>query len=849
MRLYQLNKFAKSTALFGIIFVLYACGGESANNGQSVTDLSFQSANTSSGQAPINKLNRQFTSKAVFGRTDGETSLEPTKEQLRRDALSLAKFNKLNEEQADVAGFIIKFKNSENAIGSELMSAAQTQIKLQTQVNQINSVSLKHGMTFQMQSTSVGDASVFSSSEAMSHQTASNIASEIQNSNSNIEYVEPDLNVKLSSAYPSTTETSNLWAIKSANQFGIQADQAWQKSTGNGIVIAVLDTGYIPHQDLNSQYVKNGNVVAGYDFISQKKMANDGNSGRDSDPTDTGDWCGKDPSSWHGTHVAGIIAAASNGVGVTGVAYNAKILPVRVLGRCGGLLSDVASAIIWASGAPVKGVPNNPNPAKVINLSLGATSKTCSKTMANAINIARSRGAVVVVAAGNDSMNVKYSTPANCSAAVTVGSTDKRGDMSWWSNYGSLIDLSAPGEEIYSTNNTGVQSLGADSYSYSSGTSMAAPHVASLYALAFQLNQTLSLKELDLVVQLTTNHFSNDNAYTDFGGAGVANANLLVNSLTKVKIWKNKGDYDADGYSDLLWRNQKTGETKLSNVFASSLSTNNIFISPDAVPYLDTAFRVETTADFTGDGRTDILWRNPYSGVTTVSNMVGRWGTGHNNLMSSSMPQVDRSYTVVGSGDIDNDDYADLLWRNQKGDSFLSFMFLGFEAGRTTYFPISADLSNLGAGDFNGDGFNDFIWRNKAGVISIFHISPRIGLWNTVGKPPAKYLPINVGDYNGDRNPDLLMRHSVTGALAIMLFPASGNANIIYSVKGSAVVPKNHTFLSPGDFNADGRDDVMIRNNSTGQITRIIANISGRSAAWSSFNYAEKIDLNLTNKY
>lgn len=849
MRLHQLNKFAKSTALIGIIFVLYACGGEGASNGQYVNDVSAFSSNSPAGQASTNKLNRTFTSKAVFGRTDGEYSLAPTKEQIRREALSLAKFNKMNNEQANVAGFIVKYKNSDNEFGSHLMSAAQVQLKQQAQVNQINAVSLKHGMTFQVQAESAGDASVFSSSAVMNHQMASEIAAEIQNSNNNIEYIEPDLTVKLSSVYPTNTETSNLWAMKSSSQFGIQADQAWQKSTGNGIVIAVLDTGYIPHQDLNSQYVKNGNVVAGYDFISKKSMANDGNSGRDSDPTDTGDWCGKDPSSWHGTHVTGIIAASSNGVGVTGVAYNAKILPVRVLGRCGGLLSDVASAIIWASGAPVKGVPNNPNPAKVINLSLGATSKTCSKTMANAINIARSRGSVVVVAAGNDSMDVKYSTPANCPAAVTVGSTDKRGDMSWWSNYGSLIDLSAPGEEIYSTNNTGVQSVGTDSYSYLSGTSMAAPHVAALYALAFQLNQTLTLKELDLVVQLTTGYFSNDDAYTDFGGAGVVNANRLVNSLSKVKIWKTKGDYDADGYSDMLWRNQKTGETKLTNVSANNLSTNNIFIAPDAVPYLDTAFRVETTADFTGDGRTDILWRNPYSGVTTVSNMVGRWATGHNNLMSSSMPQIDRTYAVVGAGDIDNDDYADLLWRNQNGVSFLSFMFLGFEAGRTNYFPISAGLTNLGAGDFNGDGFNDFIWQDKKGVISIFHISPRIGLWNTVGKLPAKYVPIIVGDYNGDKNPDLLIRHSVTGALAIMLFPASSNNNIIYSVKGSATVPKNHTFLSPGDFNADARDDVMIRNNLTGQITRLTANISGRSVAWSQFTYPESVNLNLANKY
>src|SRR5690606_7514122 len=119
-------------------------------------------------------------------------------------------------------------------------------------------------------------------------------------------------------------------------------------------------------------------------------------------------------SSWHGTHVAGTIAAVTNnGIGVAGVAYNAKVVPVRVLGKCGGLTSDIADAIVWASGGSVTGVPSNPYPADVINMSLGGGG-SCSSTTQAAINTARSNGTVVVVAAGNENTNASNSNPANC---------------------------------------------------------------------------------------------------------------------------------------------------------------------------------------------------------------------------------------------------------------------------------------------------------------------------------------------------------------------------------------------------------------------------------------------------
>jgi serine protease len=298
----------------------------------------------------------------------------------------------------------------------------------------------------------------------------------------NVEYVEVDRLLQ-AALNPNDPRYPEQWGFQDADA-GIRANQAWDTATGTGVVVAVLDTGITSHSDLNA------NVVAGYDFVSDAAAARDGN-GRDSNPADQGDWyaageCGQpvgSNSSWHGTHVAGTVAAlANNSVGGAGTAFNARIQPVRVLAKCGGSISDIADAIVWASGGTVSGVPVNGNPAEVINLSLGGGG-SCSATMQSAIDGAVGRGTTLAIAAGNGNTNVSGSTPANCNNVIAVASITNTGQRSSFSNYGALIDIAAPGSTILSTLNAGTTVPAGETYANYNGTSMAAPHVAGVIAL------------------------------------------------------------------------------------------------------------------------------------------------------------------------------------------------------------------------------------------------------------------------------------------------------------------------------------------------------------------------------
>ena len=319
-----------------------------------------------------------------------------------------------------------------------------------------------------------------------------------------VEYAQPNYIFQVTATTPNDSAYAKQWHYFDNGSGtgrapgGINLPTAWDTNKGSSaVVVAVIDTGILPgHEDISGS----PNLVNGYDLVSDPATANDGD-GRDADATDPGDAIAANecypgspalPSSWHGTHVAGTIGVGktNNSLGVAGVNWHVKVQPVRVLGKCGGTMVDINDAIRWAAGLPVPGVPNNPTPAKVINMSLGGAAP-CSASPATqrAINDAIAQGVTVVVAAGNESSDASGFIPASCDGVITVAASDRRGFLATrYSNFGARVDIMAPGGDVRQDSDSdgnpdGVLSMVDGGYAFYNGTSMAAPHAAGVAAL------------------------------------------------------------------------------------------------------------------------------------------------------------------------------------------------------------------------------------------------------------------------------------------------------------------------------------------------------------------------------
>ncbi len=327
----------------------------------------------------------------------------------------------------------------------------------------------------------------------------------------------------------------------------INAEAAWDTTTGSaGVVVAVLDTGIrAEHPDLKA-VVDGGNVLPGYDMIVDTDTSNDGD-GRDADPSDPGDWidqadinagkfggaCTADdisPSSWHGTQTAGLIGAlTNNGVGMASVGRNVRIVPVRVLGKCGGFDSDILAGMRWAAGLSVPGVPNNPNPAKVINMSLGGGS-TCTQSYVDAVNAITAAGVTIVASAGNSAGHA-VSEPASCNGVIGVAGLRHIGTKVGFSDLGPQISIAAPGGNcvndtgaclypILTTSNSGTTtpntapagSVYTDGFDISVGTSFSAPLVAGTAALMLSVQPALAPAAVRTMLRSTARAFPTSGA-------------------------------------------------------------------------------------------------------------------------------------------------------------------------------------------------------------------------------------------------------------------------------------------------------------------------------------------------
>lgn len=345
----------------------------------------------------------------------------------------------------------------------------------------------------------------------------------------------------VSAADPWFGKQWDLWDSASkarAGGYGIDAPRAWTRTSGTrDVVVAVLDTGITEHPDLEGAA-----IAPGYDFVSETEGIDTGDGdGWDADPADPGDACAEldAVSSWHGTFVTGEIVAQRDRVGVVGAAPGVTVVPVRVLGACGGSEADSIAAIEWASGGSVPGVPANPRPAAVISMSLGSDTGSCPEALQAAVDDAIGRGSVLVAAAGNGGSSMAGVSPANCAGVVSVVASTRSGLLASYSNRGTPAipaSIAAPGGSPANPvlgdtwagpgePGSGAQAaLGAEE-----GTSMAAPRVAAAIALLRSLRPGLDPAETVRRLTATATPFPAGSACDATRcGAGIVNAGDLV---------------------------------------------------------------------------------------------------------------------------------------------------------------------------------------------------------------------------------------------------------------------------------------------------------------------------------
>ncbi len=330
------------------------------------------------------------------------------------------------------------------------------------------------------------------------------------------------------------------WYLRPPNSLfvaAIDAQTAWDTTRGSpSVVVAVLDTGVrFNHPDLG-RVGSGGKLLPGYDFITRTAVAGDG-GGRDADASDPGDFvlqadldggnlgsdCELEDSSWHGTQVAGIVGALTdNAVGMAGTGWDVRLLPLRVLGKCGGFESDIVAAMRWAAGITVSGVPDNTTPAQVLNLSLGG-SGACGAAYADAVTDVTARGVAVVASAGN-TVGHAVSAPANCPGVIGVAALRHVGSKVGFSDLGPEVALSAPGGNcvniaanepclypLLTTTDSGETAPAGPTYTdglnITVGTSFSAPLVSGVAALALAVQPALTPAELRSLLRRTTRPF------------------------------------------------------------------------------------------------------------------------------------------------------------------------------------------------------------------------------------------------------------------------------------------------------------------------------------------------------
>lgn len=431
-----------------------------------------------------------------------------------------------------------------------------------------------------------------------------------------------------------TGPDSGQWYLRAptpAVVSSIDIETAWLRTLGSAsVVVAVLDTGVrFDHPDLG-RAATGGRLLPGYDFVTNDTVGNDGQPGRDADPSDPGDWvssaeanrapftnCSASNSSWHGTRTASLVGAATNnGLGMAGTAPGVSVLPVRVLGKCFGNDSDIQAGMLWAAGISVPGVPDNPNPAKVLNMSLGA-SGACTAAYQSVVDQILARGVVIVAAAGN-SAGGPVGTPGNCRGVIAVLALRHAGTKVGFSDLGAEIAIAAPGGNCINTatgtpclypiltaSNTGTtvpvaaDAFWTNSFRISVGTSFSSPLVAGTVGLMFSSQPSLTPNQVRTALQTTARPFPTTGA--DNGPDDPSPVLQCTTPSTNVQQFPQLQCYCNTTYCGAGMLDAGAAVAAVSGPVA------RIDVTP-AVPVVGTAVQLSAGGSSVASGRSVVAW-------------------------------------------------------------------------------------------------------------------------------------------------------------------------------------------------------------------------------------------------
>lgn len=851
---FYLKSFVSTTALV----LLVACGGQSADTKDSLSENAIVS--NSSQQELIGANDAQdmidYTSNdntnsaeqdlakalADFNALETIPVVAPTFQQLNKNSiakntagniqtsglanLSLNHQFQLDEDTTDQ--IIVKYKprqllldipktensNTKPAVNSSDLTSTES-IQIAPLSASLLRVAKTYGLQLSLMGSTHDSATVYSLGKALKVKQAEEIINQMKQSDASIEYIALDTKMHTSVIEPNDNFYWTQWSLTSLN-YGTGADDTWSFSDGTGVVVAVLDTGYRPHEDLG------GRILKGYDFIKDKKISNDGN-GRDGDALDPGDgylnsFCGSSyPASaantWHGTQVSGVIAAnTNNSIGLAGIAYGAKILPVRVMGRCGGYASDLADGIVWASGGKVAGVPNNKTPAKIINVSLSgyAANGQCNPVLSNAINKARANGAIVVVAAGNEGKDVKNYTPANCEAAVTVGSSNFLGKVAANSNIGSLIDFYGPGEYIPVLINSGVNNVGQDNaYVYGHGSSLAAAHASASFALLLALRPRFHAIDLENIMK--------------YSELSTIDNKSIINSYTVLPniFLKRLGipTFDTDPIQDVI--SKKIGKSSI--LLKNKLTGNLVFadVNNKKYDYIDSKININSyVPDSQVSGMLSGLIGYSQLNIFSLNDKFGN-SNGYILVDSNAKYAPEKEITFVQSKENESilaSDYANYtpIIRNKSDEIF-------FYSDNNKIKPVAMNGMKYKASiNLDGDLYTDLILTNeKNGQVKIIFSSNYMANFTFKLRPGE--LIKGAGKFLNESTGNLLIQNK-SGQLFIVSLDMNNGSNKI-KYKKLYLLGKNEKVVHIGDYNGNGQDDILVKKQNS--VKNYIISITG----------------------